>query len=60
VIGVDVQARDIHGKTSLMYAAGEGHEALTAALLNAHVDVNAKDVKGRVYHYYLIFRFPTT
>ena len=41
--GADVNAVDVFGWTSLMYAARFGHEACVKLLLAAGADVNAVD-----------------
>lgn len=44
--GADVQARDAHGRTALMYAAENGDPTIVQALLTNGADVNARDWQG--------------
>ena len=44
--GADVNAKDEHGMTPLMWAAQNQNSDVIAALLKAGADLNAKDGKG--------------
>ena len=46
-LGADIQARDKHGKTSLHYAAEQGHLAIAKLPVEGGTDVDAVDGFGR-------------
>jgi ankyrin repeat protein len=46
--GVDINSKDMEGRTVLSLAAGSGHEAVVKLLLEqCDVDVNSRDNEGR-------------
>ena len=45
--GADVKATDRDGRTALIWAAQDGHEAVVRLLLEKGADVEAKDRDGR-------------
>ena len=44
--GVDINARDNEGHTTLMYAAGYGHTEVAKLLIEEGADINARDNEG--------------